>query len=200
MVSSIIAAFDFDHTLTDRDSLLPFLMKLKGYPRSAAHIMRLSPSFIGYALRAISRQGMKERILRHFIRGACIDELEAHAEEYVFQQLDHYLQPKSVERLQWHQAQGHRCLLISASLELYLKPWAALHGFEKVLASRLELNEHQQTTGRLVGLNCWGPEKVRRLIEYVGPRQNYQLYAYGDSRGDQELLALADFPYYRQFN
>lgn len=197
--SSVIAAFDFDHTLTGRDSLLPFLVQIKGWGYTSTQLTMLAPAFIRYLTGTLSRQGVKEKILERFIRGMHGRDLEVLAENYAHHHLDHYIKSAPLRRLAWHQAQGHSCVLISASLELYLKPWAAMHGFNTVLASQLELTQEGYATGRLAGLNCWGPEKVRRLIEYAGPKQNYQLYAYGDSRGDCELLAFADYPFYRKF-
>lgn len=195
--NSIIAAFDFDNTLTDRDSLLPFLVQLKGWPYTTTRLAMLTPAFLCYGVGSITRQGIKEKILKQFICSQPENELKVAAEKYASSTLNQFIKPHVYNRLKWHQTQGHRCILVSASLELYLKPWAVKHGLETALASRLELNEAGHATGNLVGLNCWGAEKVRRLIEYAGSKQNYQLYAYGDSRGDQELLNLADHPFYR---
>lgn len=197
--SSVIAAFDFDHTLTTRDSLLPFLFLLGGLGYGTGQISLLGPDYVRYLFSRLSRQEMKEKILTRFIKGKTWEDLRAVGEEFASHRLGRWINPKSLKALAWHQAMGHRCLLISASLELYLHPWARIHGFETVLASRLELTPSGQATGCLMGLNCWGPEKVRRLIEYAGSKEQYQLYAYGDSRGDQELLQLADYPFYRQF-
>ncbi len=98
-------------------------------------------------------------------------------------------------RLHWHQRQGHRCVLVSASMDIYLKPWAAAAGFDDVVCSTLEFHDGR-VTGRLAGGNCYGDEKARRLAQLLG-EQDYTLYAYGDSRGDKELLAMADYGYYR---
>lgn len=197
--SSIIAAFDFDHTLTDRDSLLPFLYQIGGWAYASAQLAMLGPALVGYLTGSLSRQSIKEKILEQFIRGKSQNELEVSGVEYASGLLNRYIKPEPLHRLAWHQSQGHTCVLISASLELYLKPWAASHGFEKVLASRLEMTPAGHATGRLEGLNCWGAEKVRRLIGFAGPKQNFQLYAYGDSQGDRDLLDLADYPFYRKF-
>jgi HAD superfamily hydrolase (TIGR01490 family) len=185
--------------MTDRDSLLPFLIRFKGTVYTATHLLRLGPTFLRFLLGSLSRQRTKEKILEQFIQGQTLHALELTGEEYALGELDHFIRPEPLQRLAWHQAQGHRCVLISASPEFYLKPWAALHGFETVLGSQLEINALGKVTGRLLGLNCWGPEKVRRLIAYAGAKQHYQLYAYGDSRGDRELLDFADYPFYRKF-
>lgn len=196
---STIAVFDFDHTMTDRDSLLPFLFYMQGFWKTIYHLIVLIPAFLRYLMGHLSRQKMKEKILTRFMGGRKFSDIEALGQQYAAQQLDRYLKPEALKRLAWHQSQKHRCLLVSASLEFYLKPWAQRHGFEDVLASRLELTPTGHITGQLIGLNCWGPEKERRLLAYLGSRKDYELYVYGDSRGDQEILALADYPFYRTF-
>ncbi|MBS0272732.1 MAG: HAD family hydrolase [Proteobacteria bacterium] len=198
--SPIIAVFDFDNTLTNRDSLVPFLFHIHGFWKTIYHFIALIPAFTGYFAGALSRQQIKERILTRFIGSRLFGDVQALGKIYADQQLDRYLKPEALKRLTWHQAQGHRCLLVSASLEFYLKPWAKRHGFEKVIASRLELTPTEHITGRLIGLNCWGPEKKRRLLAYLDSTTTQaQFYVYGDSRGDHEILALADYPFYRKF-
>lgn len=200
MATSTIAAFDFDNTLTDRDSLVPFLFYTYGWMKTSYHLARLTPFFIGFLLGQVPRQTVKEKILTRFFKGKKLTDIQAYAQSFADQQLDRYLKPEALQRLAWHQAQGHRCVLVSASIELYLQPWAKRHGFEAVMGSRLEITPDGKITGRLVGANCWGPEKPRRLLAYIGPKEQYQLYVYGDSRGDQELLACADYPFYQKFS
>ncbi|MFI0435911.1 MAG: HAD-IB family hydrolase [Parachlamydiaceae bacterium] len=194
-----IALFDFDRTLTDRDSLLPFLFYVQGFFKTLYLLICLTPFFIGYLFRFLSRQQIKEKILHQFIGGKSYAQLCELAEQYANNQLDRYLKPEAVKRLLWHQSMGHRCLLVSASLDFYLIPWAKRYGFESVLASQLEVQPDGKVTGLLKGLNCWGGEKKRRILAYFGERGHGELYAYGDSRGDQEMLALADHPFYRRF-
>ena len=198
--SSVIAAFDFDHTLINRDSLIPFLISLQGFWKTFFALSCLLPSFLRYLVGNLSRQEIKERILMSSLAGRAYADLEIVGRRYADQQIDDFLKPEAFDRLKWHQSQGHRCLLISASLELYLSPWAKRHGFEAVLASRLELTPEGNVTGNLKGLNCWGAEKVLRLNLYATPNSYDQLYMYGDSRGDAELLSLADHPFYRTFS
>lgn len=194
-----VAVFDFDHTLTDRDSLLPFLLSVQGKWKTFCLLILLTPSFISYLMGSLSRQEIKERILFRFIGGMSFNEIERLGTEYAHNQLDQYLKPEAVKRLSWHQSLGHRCLLVSASLEFYLIPWAKRRGFEAVLGSRLQISPEGKVTGELIGLNCWGLEKEQRLMSYLGQKKPRQLYVYGDSRGDREILALADFPFYRNF-
>lgn len=195
----VVAAFDFDHTLIDRDSLLPFLFYAVGITRTLCHLAQLTPDFIQYGAGIKTRQQIKESILTHFFKGREISELRKKGQNYAEKRLDAFIKKEAWERLQWHQKQNHHCVIVSASVDLYLIPWAKRYGIETVISSQLEIAANGLITGQLQGKNCWGAEKVRRLIEKFGPRAGYQLYAYGDSRGDKELLECADFGFYRKF-
>lgn len=197
--SQIVAAFDFDNTLIDRDSLLPFLFFTSGYAWSLYRLLKLLPHLLRFSVKDLSRQGVKEKILTAFFARQLMTELQKKGELYAEKQLDDYIKPEAIERLHWHQHQGHECVLVSASVDLYLTPWALRHGIKRVISSRLEVTPEGFITGKLQGLNCWGEEKKRRFLEELGPKDQYQLYVYGDSQGDLELLDLADYPFYRKF-
>jgi HAD superfamily hydrolase (TIGR01490 family) len=194
----VVAAFDFDGTLTRRDTLLPFLLHTLGAAAVARHALVLSQTMAGYALGLIANGVAKERVLVRYLGGMRLDELQQEAEQFAAYVLPGLLRENAMQRLAWHQQQGHRCVVISASLELYVRPWAQRAGFDDVIATHLEIREDGRITGKLSGANCYGIEKTRRLQALLGARDGYTLYAYGDSRGDRELLSLADYAYYRQ--
>jgi phosphatidylglycerophosphatase C len=191
----VIAAFDFDKTLTTRESLLFFLIHRFGYLKLFFSLFPLLPYFIGYASGCLSRQKMKEAVLTCFFRGIPIRTLNEWGFEYAGGLLNGILRVEMMDKLRWHQQQGHTCVLISASPDFYIEPWGERNHFNKVLCSKLEVSSEGVITGRLKGGNCWGEEKVNRLLECFGPKKGFYLYAYGDSRGDNELLALADTPF-----
>lgn len=160
----------------------------------------LSPWLLKDAFTGASRQPMKERVLRNFFGGKAAHEIRQLGIDFAKSHLSKHLKPEAMERFRWHRQQGHLCILVSASIDAYLLPWSQLVGFDKIATSRLEIDSNQCITGQLVGKNCWGPEKVRRLQELVGPKKDYILYAYGDTRGDQELLQYADYAFYRRMS
>jgi phosphatidylglycerophosphatase C len=90
-------------------------------------------------------------------------------------------------------------VLASASLDLLVEPWARTAGVDDVLATRLQVRDGR-LTGLIAGRNCYGREKVARLRALLGDLAGVDLYAYGDSRGDRELLAAAQHPAYRPFH
>jgi HAD superfamily hydrolase (TIGR01490 family) len=124
---------------------------------------------------------------------SCSRQAELHIEK-IFR----WIRPKALDRISWHKNQGHRLILVSASLDVYLNPLYAQLGFHDLLCTRLD-KQDGKFTGALIGRNCRGPEKVRLLTELLGPLGLFEIYAYGDSAGDKELLAVANHARFRPF-
>lgn len=194
-----VAAFDFDGTLTYHDSLIPFLCFMFGHPKTYAKLLGLLPYLAAFPLGLISRKDAKEAILTAFLKDSALRFLETQAALFAKEPLMKLVKPQAWQKYQWHLSQGHTCVLISANLSLYLTPFGKQAGFTHILATELATSADQLLTGKLLGENCWGEEKVRRLDALFGPKKEYLLYAYGDSKGDEPLLKLADFPFYRHF-
>jgi len=198
-IKPVVAAFDFDGTLTRRDTLLSFLFYTLGIVTVIRHAVMLSPTLLGYALGWIRNDVAKERVFARCLAGIGLDDLMRQGERFATEVLPGLLRKEALARLDWHKKQGHRCIVISASLDLYVRPWAMKMGFDDVIASHLETLDDGTITGNLSGGNCFGTEKVIRLEALLGPTNGYTLYAYGDSRGDSELLSAADHAHYRHF-
>lgn len=194
----IVAVFDFDGTLTYWDTLLFFVVHAFGIVKTAAGLLTLAPAFIQYVCGCLSRQQMKEKVIAKFFKGMPLADVQKLGKAFAEGPLNRHLRQQSLYRIQWHINQGHRCILVSASLNVYLHPWALSAGFQDAVTSMLAVDNHNCITGRLEGKNCWGEEKARRLNALLGPRENYILYVYGDSRGDRELLSMADYAFYRR--
>ena len=194
--SNVVALFDFDGTITTRDSLLPFLWQLFGPVKLAGFALLMSPLLLGYLLRLIPNGVAKEKLLGRMLGGMPMNQLKSEAERFARDTLPHLVRPESAERIAWHLGQGHRVIIVSASLELYLKPWADALGIDEVLATRLAV-EQGRAAGRFDGVNCFGAEKAQRIRDYLGDVSGLEFYAYGDSRGDREMLAMAEHAYYR---
>jgi phosphatidylglycerophosphatase C len=195
----VVAAFDFDGTLTRHDSLFPFLLHIAGPVKLFNKIILLSPILAAYAVGLLRNDSAKEKVLRSFLAGMEMDTLQHQALQFATYKLPALQRTVAMQRFHWHKQQGHRCVVVSASLEIYLRPWANKAGFDDILGTRLALLDNTHTSGKLQGENCYGAEKMRRLETLLGPRDGYTLYAYGDSRGDKALLSAADFPFYKKF-
>jgi HAD superfamily hydrolase (TIGR01490 family) len=195
----IVAAFDFDGTMTTKDSLPVFLTYTSGFFKTWAKLFLHVPLFLLCLTKQVSRQHVKESLLESFFKGVSIDYIQSEGEKFAMGPLKSIVKPISLKKLKWHQSEGHVCILVSANLDVYLNAFASEHGFDHCLCSKVGFDSQKKITGQLIGLNCIGEEKVRRLTELLGSKENYTLYAYGDSNGDKEMLALADYPFYRLF-
>jgi phosphatidylglycerophosphatase C len=196
MNDRVVAAFDFDGTITTTDSFRAFLLEVGGPVRFAFAALRCLPWLAGIAPGWSQRGPTKARFMYAMLGPVRRDVLEAAAQRFVDTRLTALLRPEMLARVREHQAMGHEVVLVSASPSVYLRKWASTVGIDTVLSSELEWRDGAYT-GRLAGLNCWGPEKVARLRAWWGERAPTTLYAYGDSRGDREMAALANHAWIR---
>ncbi|SCA62857.1 Protein CicA [Chlamydiales bacterium SCGC AG-110-M15] len=194
-MSKIIAAFDFDCTLSDRDSLVPFLWNY--FPRVEFFLKMIycAPYGFLYLIKMISNSELKRRVLGLFFAGMEEEDLVNRAREYAEKDLSGLVREKALAKMKWHKDQDHECIIVSASMELYLKPWGKNVGFDDVLGTKIDFSGVNPKMLK----NCYGPEKVVRLKKKYGEDKDYILYAYGDSVGDKELLDYADHPHYQVF-
>jgi len=187
-----VAAFDVDGTLTVRDCVRPFLVRVAGWPGvSRAVLSRPLAAFTAAARR--DRDRLKELIVGGVFRGRNVAQVEALGELFAEQVHDGWLRADMVARLRWHQRAGHRIVLVSASLGPYLRPLGRRLGVDDVLCAEPRRVGEEFADG-LAGANCRAAEKVRRLDAWLLDRSLDQstVWAYGDSAGDRELLARAD--------
>ena len=190
----VVAAFDFDGTLVPGDSLLPFVWRAAGPRRFFAATARHGLRVAGAAgLKVGSRDDAKAAWVRAAMRGLPLADVTAEAEQFAAR-LESRVAPEAIGRIRWHRSRGHEVVLISASLQIYLAPFGRRVGFDAVLATGLEVGADGRFTGRLEGGNVRGEEKVARLRQWLGV-DTCELWAYGDSDGDRELLAAADHGY-----
>ncbi|MFC3282758.1 HAD-IB family hydrolase [Litchfieldella rifensis] len=188
MNTTPVAFFDFDGTLTTGDTLLPFLKYVVGAPTYYTKLALLSPVLGAYATKLLRNDIAKEIVLRQYLAGYPLKELQDIGKRFSEEIVPTMLRPEGIERLAWHQAQGHDCVLVSASLDVYLKEWAECQGFTAALTSSLRQDEYGKVTGHLNAANCFGWEKCLRIQAWMDKRKPDMTYAYGDSKGDIQML------------
>ncbi len=190
-----VAAFDFDGTLSRKDSLGPFLELVCGRAQLYRALARRSPALAGVTVGLGDRDAEKARLVGRLLGGRPADAVRASGAEYARSLTEtDALRPEMLERVAWHRAEGHEIVIVSASLDAYLEPIAPLLGVDTVLCTRLGVTADGRLDGRLEGGNVRGAEKVRRVRDWIGDH-DVELWAYGNSTGDRELLAAADHPH-----
>jgi HAD superfamily hydrolase (TIGR01490 family) len=194
----VIAAFDFDGTLTMRDTFLMFLMWKRKPAAFAVDLAVTLPLLVKYALGRAENDAHKMALFARQFTGFPVAEFEALAAEFSTVEVPKLISGQAFDRMRFHQESGHTVAIVSASIDSWIRPWAEQQGVEVVLASSVETSEGA-LTGRLAGKNCHGNEKLRRLLAAFPERSTYELFAYGDASGDRALLNAADHSFYRKF-
>ena len=192
-----IVAFDFDGTLTTHDSFTAFLRwKAKPY-RYLTGLARLFPKLLAYPFNR-DRGRLKAAAAAQFLGGMPAERLAALADTFAMQEAQSMLRPDAVQAWRNWRAQGAFMVIVTASPEALVQPFARGLGADLLIGTRLEVNDLGRVTGRFVGANCRGPEKVSRLREAFGEDMTLAA-AYGDTSGDREMLRMAEIAGYRMF-
>ncbi len=191
-----VAAFDFDGTITTRDTLVPFLARVAGAQQFVSANGRLAMATVRGRIALRDRDRVKEHMLEMLLAHRSEDELRSLGERYAQELLARgRLREDVVARVQDHVAAGHRTVIVSASLVYYLEPIARELSIEDVICVEPEVVDGE-LTGRLAKPNVRGSEKAVRLREWLGAPPDgpldVRLHAYGNSSGDHELLAASD--------
>ena len=191
-----VAVFDVDGTLTVRDCVRPFLVRVGGWTGVARAVVR-HPVRSCVAAARRDRDAVKEIVVGGVMRGRAVAQVEELGEEFADEVHRDWLRPDTVARLRWHQRAGHRIVLVSASLGPYLRPLGRRLEVDDVLCAE-PLRVGDTFADGLDGANCRAAEKVRRLDQWLAAHElcGATVWAYGDSAGDRELLARADHALY----
>lgn len=192
-----IAFFDFDGTITKKDSLLDFIRFYVGDINLLGGLIVLSPILILYKLKFIPNYKAKQFVLSWFFKNIKEDDFTKISKEYSLHHINTILKPKAIDKIKWHIDNGHKVVIVSASIESWIKPWCDKNNLD-ILATKLKF-KNNIFTNKFLTKNCYGQEKVNRIKKKYNLEEYSYIYAYGDSRGDKEMLELADERYYKYF-
>lgn len=196
-MSKKIAFFDFDGTITTDDSLLKFIRFVVGNRRFLVGLINLFPMLVLYKLKLIPNYKAKQYLLSWYFKDMKKEDFFKVANEYSLKHINKIVRPKAIERINWHKKQGHKIVIVSASIDCWLRPWCEQNNLE-LIATKLDLSE-DKIIGNFLTKNCYGQEKVNRINEIYNLKEFDYIYAYGDSSGDKEMLAVANEKYYKPF-
>lgn len=187
-----VAFFDFDGTLTIGDTLMPFLKFVVGIPTYYVKLTLVSPVLAAYFVKLLRNDIAKQVVLKQYLAGYHIDHLFEQGQRFSEEVIPTMLRPEGMERLRWHQEQDHECVLVSASMDVYLNAWAEGEGFSGVICTALEKDANGHVSGKVHGKNCHGEEKLKRVQEWRGTRKSAETFGYGDTAGDVPMLKAVD--------
>ena len=195
-------AFDFDGTITKRDTLIAFIRYAKGTSAFLLGFLLHAPLLVLMKLGLYPNWKAKQRVFAYFFKGLDLEAFNDLCQRFAADSR-HLLRPKAIEALQQARAEGADVVIVSASIDNWVQPFFTAPGALDlpaltVLGTQIEVAEGR-LTGRFLTRNCYGQEKVNRLLALYPHRSDYHLTAFGDSRGDRELLAFADESHFKPF-
>ena len=199
-----IYAFDFDGTLTTRDTLIAFIRYAKGTGAFVLGFLLHAHLLVLMKLGLYPNWKAKQKIFSYFFKGMSLGGFDALCQRFAANNRQ-LLRLEGVRTLEQARTEGADIVIVSASIDNWVKPFFTnLDGLADnqpqitVLGTQIEIAD-RKLTGRFLTKNCYGPEKVNRILDLYPDRCAYHLTAYGDSRGDKELLAFADESHYKPF-
>ena len=197
----VVAAFDFDGTLTQRDTFIRFLARGLGWPRLLWAMLRCLPWLAGYAIKLVSNSEAKARLMRATLSGRSTAEMASWTAQWLALDFPGQLRENTLTQLKAHQQASHCCVMVSASPDLHLPAVARQLGFDALICTEMEV-QGEYLTGRMRTPNCYGEQKVVRLKAWMVERFGSEspagltLHAYGDTPGDKPMLRLAQHAWY----
>lgn len=193
-----IVLFDFDGTITSKDSFIGFI---RFYQRNNLKVLGgfiiLFPYFFLYFLKIISRQKLKEQVMIYFFKGTDEENFLNISQSYAEQCINKIILPSALDKIKAHKQQGDLVVIVSASLAYWLIPWCKKYDLD-LIATEMEF-VNKIATGKIVGQNCYGKEKVARIKAKYSIENYANIIAYGNSKGDFEMLYMANESFYKYF-
>ncbi|MGN6492115.1 MAG: HAD-IB family hydrolase [Agriterribacter sp.] len=192
-----IAFFDFDGTVTYKDTLLEIIKFQKGPLRYYLGMLRLSPWLVAMKLKLVTNSFAKQRLLTLFFGGMSQEAFQQQCDAFVHQKLPSLLRPGALDQIKAYQLKNIPVVIVSASPENWIAVWCEANNIQ-CIATKLEVKD-KIITGRIDGNNCHGKEKVARIKALYDLSAYNEIFCYGDTKGDKPMLGLATSAYYKPF-
>ncbi|MET0635097.1 MAG: HAD-IB family hydrolase [Chitinophagaceae bacterium] len=192
-----IAFFDFDGTITRKDTMLELIRFHCGTLKFYTGFIVLAPYLLMMKAGLVTNQFAKEKMLAYFFGGMTLDVFNDVCHQFSKTIIPTLIRPLALDKIRELQETGTEVVLVSASAENWLRDWCVTMNIT-LLATILEVKDGK-ITGNLVGLNCHGKEKVVRIQQRYDLKDYTDISCFGDTGGDKPMLALAQHSYYKPF-
>lgn len=196
-MSKSIAFFDFDGTITTQDTMWQIVIFARGKWGLVKGFLYFGPRLVFYKLGLVSAQPAKEAVLRYFFKDMPLDQFDALCADFAENAIPPLIRPQALQQIIAMKEQGVEIAIVSASLENWVRPWAAKWGL-KTIATRAETKKGK-LTGNIEGLNCNGVEKVARIKEVYALSHFDKIEVFGDTKGDIPMLQLGHHSHFKPF-
>jgi phosphatidylglycerophosphatase C len=192
-----IAFFDFDGTITTKDTMLEFAKYCHGSANYYFGLALISPWLIAMKVGLVSKVKAKEKFLTYFFRNTSTQKFNEDCNSFTKEVVPHLIKADALQAIKKFQAENTIVVIVSASAENWVSPWCIQQNI-LFLCTELEVKDNK-ITGKLLGQNCNGIEKVNRIKQQFDTDSYENIYCYGDTGGDKEMLGLATHSHFRFF-
>ena len=180
-----IIVYDFDKTIYNGETSTDFMLFfLKRNPKYIIRIFNALYSLVYY------KKNLKKskEIFFKILNGLDI--------KFLKEEINEFWKVKKDKIFSWvydeifeNKKIADELILISATPSIFLDGISKELGFDKLLSTEFE-NLNEVFNSKIIGANCKGEEKVRRLNNYISDYNILKFYS--DSMSDKPLFDLAD--------
>lgn len=192
-----LVLFDFDGTLTKKDTLFAFTRFAVGDFKYYLGIAFLSIPMVLHKLGLLSSQLTKNVFLTHFFSNQDFGNFEKLGKNFAIKILPGIVRPEALKMIQFYREKDVRMVIVTASFSEWIEEWSKMYGIE-LISTKLEV-KNNSVTGKIKGENCNGVEKVNRIREILNLEEYDEIIAYGDSKGDLPMLSISTSSYFKPF-
>lgn len=185
-----IAFFDFDGTITKHDTFIEFAKFCLGRKKLYTAIFKNLIWLASWKIGLISNSEAKQRLFSSLYKGKHYDWFVKCGIKFK-EVIDDDLNSEAISILKHHKEKQHTIIIVSASFPEWINPWAKENGVDMVIATEIEIDNNGIITGNFITPNCYGIEKVNRITKLLPNVFNVETWAYGDSKGDIQMLEMA---------
>lgn len=193
-----LAIFDVDYTLTKKETLFEFYkFMVKKNPKIIMKLPKIITAGVLFVFKILDAGSAKEMFIS-FIDGIKEDEMKQYVKEFYNTKLSKILYVDAINTMKKLKSEGYDIYLISASAEFYLNELYNIKEVDKIIGTRFTCEEGAFKR-KIIGENCKGEEKVKRLKEVLKEEKIdvdfKESYMFSDSLSDMPLFKLVGHPY-----
>lgn len=182
-----VALFDFDGTISFKDSFIEFIKYTDGRLKLLMCIFLNAPFIVLYLLKIYPNQNLKERFFTFFYKGVSVSELEEKGKSFSLNELPKFVYPEAIQLITQHKAKGRQVYLLTASSNIWLGTWCRQNEIGFIGTEFEHIN--QKYTGKIAGKNCYGEEKINRIRFILDDEQIAEVFGYGNGKADSFFLS-----------
>ena len=186
--------FDFDGTITDRDSFIIFTFFSVSFYRFLIYWLMIIfyKIFHNYSNSKLKEsffeKNFKDMDVTSFDK-LCVKFFKKYFTKIIKKSFLNYL--SNIKKLD-------NVVIVSASIKNYLQPWCMEMNLD-LICTELEENFENKITGKFSTPNCNYDHKVNRIKSKYDLSHYDEIHVFGNSKGDFAMLELGTHKYYKYF-